>query len=198
MASASPDAATPTPRARPSNLVPMILTGIGFLFAVICGFLEWFSISGSSFTILPDAYRAMYVYITQGSSSLQTSNALGAMLVHASTSNPIVLVGFALVLFFWPAMFVSSLFNLAARSYGPYPFVWGLVLFIGAYITVHFSSNSLASGAYFGLVGAVILLIASLTYRAPKPAASATTADTTPPSTSGATASTNSTPPQGS
>ncbi|MFZ1023082.1 MAG: hypothetical protein WAN87_02985, partial [Thermoplasmata archaeon] len=110
----------------PSQIVPAVLSVIGLAIGFIAGLLSWFVISGSNFTLLTDSYHALYVYGTQGGSALGMSSALGAALYKASTSNPIVLVAFAIVLFFWPAMIVSSAFSLLIRSFGPYPFVWRL------------------------------------------------------------------------
>lgn len=150
-----------TPR-RSGRLAPAIVTLVAFLLALLSGFLAWFSISGSSFTLLADSYHAIYVYGTQGSSALKASSILGSTLVSASTSNPIVLVAFTAVLFFWPAMVGSGLYNAAARSFGPYPFVWGLVAFVFAYVMIYYASASLGVGAYLALVAAIVFLVATL------------------------------------
>ncbi|MFZ3356493.1 MAG: hypothetical protein WA549_07025 [Thermoplasmata archaeon] len=167
----------------PSQIVPAVLSVIGLAIGFIAGLLSWFVISGSNFTLLTDSYHALYVYGTQGGSALGMSSALGAALYKASTSNPIVLVAFAIVLFFWPAMIVSSAFSLLIRSFGPYPFVWGLIAFVFAYIMMYYAGDSLGTGAYLDLVAAIIFLVASITVRQARavPAAAAP-APTAPPS----------------
>lgn len=157
---------------RPSNIVPAVISLIAVLLALIAGFLVWFSISVSgtsgTSTLIPDAYSAMYVYATKGSVSLNTYSTLGAMLVKESTSNPIVLFAFSVVLFFWPAMLVSGTYSVLARSYGPYPFIWGLVAFVFAYILVYYAGDSLGIGAYLALVAAVLFLVGTATVRRPR------------------------------
>lgn len=162
------------PAPRPSNLVPAVVTLVAVLLALIAGFLVWFSISVAGWSgtspLLPDAYNAMYVYATKGSTSLNTYSPLGAMLVKESTANPIVLFAFAVVLFFWPAMVVSGVYSVLARAYGPYPFIWGLVAFVFAYITVYYAGDSLGIGAYLALVAAILFLVGTATVRRPKAA----------------------------
>ena len=182
-AAPGPEAAAAPPK-KPSNVVSIALTGIGLLLVLVSAFLTWFTISGSNFTLLPDAYNAMWVYITKGSSGLQTLNAFGEYLVKGSTSNPLVIIGFALVLFFWPATLVSSIYNMAAREFAPYPFIWAIIAFISAYIMVHFGSDaSLGEGTYLLLAGAILMLVAAFTWRRPK----ATPAPATPAATPAAT-----------
>jgi hypothetical protein len=146
-------------------MVPAVISLVALVIALIAGILTWFVISGSQFSLLYDGYHAMYVYIAQGSGALQASSALGALLYNSSTSNAIVLVAFAIILFFWPAMLVSGAFNLIVRSYGPYPFVWGTVAFIFAYIMMHYGSGTLGVGAYLDLVAAILFLVAWITVR---------------------------------
>ncbi len=165
---------------RPSNLVPAVVTLVAVLLALLAGFLAWFSISGWSGSLLPDAYNAMYVYATKGSASLNTYSPLGAMLFKESTSNPIVLFAFAVVLFFWPAMVVSGTYSVLARSFGPYPFIWGLVAFIFAYVMVYYAKDSLGIGAYLALVAAVLFLVGTATVRRPRPVPSVAPPTSTP------------------
>ncbi|MFZ0892124.1 MAG: hypothetical protein WB778_07770 [Thermoplasmata archaeon] len=150
---------------QPSQIVPAVLSVIGLAIGFIAGLLSWFVISGTNFTLLTDSYHALYIYGTQGGSALGMSSALGAVLYKDSTANPIVLVAFAIVLFFWPAMIVSSAFSLLIRSFGPYPFVWGLIAFVFAYIMMYYAGDSLGIGAYLDLVAAIIFLVASITVR---------------------------------
>jgi hypothetical protein len=182
--------ATPAPPGQPtiqqpSQIVPAVLSVIGLAIGFIAGLLSWFVISGSNFTLLTDSYHALYIYGTQGGSALGMSSALGAALYKDSTANPIVLVAFAIVLFFWPAMIVSSAFSLLIRSFGPYPFVWGLIAFVFAYIMMYYAGDSLGTGAYLDLVAAIIFLVASITVRQARiaytPTAPAPEAPATPP-----------------
>ncbi len=146
-------------------MVPAVLSAVALVLGLIAGLLTWFVISGSQFSLLYDGYHAMYVYLAQGSSALQASSALGALLYSSSTSNAIVLIAFAIILFFWPAMLVSGAFNLIMRSYGPYPFIWGTIAFIFAYIMMYYGSGTLGIGAYLDLIAAILFLVAAITMR---------------------------------
>lgn len=170
----------PVEMRHPSNLVPAVITLVAVLLALLAGFLVWFSISGWSGSLLPDAYNAMYIYATKGSTSLSTYSPLGALLVKESTANPIVLFAFAVVLFFWPAMVVSGVYSVLARSFGPYPFIWGLVAFIFAYVMMYYGGDSLGIGAYLALVAAVLFLVGAATVRRPRPVPTATPSSSTP------------------
>jgi hypothetical protein len=174
MATAPASESTPAESMKkPSQIVPAILSVIGLAMGFVAGLLSWFVISGTNFNLLTDSYHALYVYGTQGGTVLGMNSALGHTLYSNSSSNPIVLVAFAIVLFFWPAMIVSSAFSLLIRSFGPYPFVWGLIAFIFAYIMIYYAGNgdSLGIGAYLDLAAAVIFLVASVTVRhVPTPA----------------------------
>jgi len=153
------------PTQRPSTLVPVALAVAGLLLGLLAAFLAWFVISGSSVALLPDSYHSMYVYGMQGSSALKSSNALGATLVGSSTSDPVVLIAFAIILFFWPAMLVSGLYSVLARSFTAYPAVWGLIAFVFAYVLVYKAGATLGVGAWLALVAAVLFLAAAITGR---------------------------------
>jgi hypothetical protein len=166
-----------TPTKKPSNAVPAIFTLAGFALAIVAGFLSWFVISGSSYPLVTAAYNAMYIYGTKGSAALGSLNSLGAMLVAQSTAHPEVLLAYAIVLFFWPAMVVSGLWSLIVRSFGPYPFIWGLIAFVFAYVMVYYAGAALGIGAFLALVGAVLYLIGTATVRRPAKSVPASTPD---------------------
>ena len=189
---AAPSSGTPAepPRQR-SRLAPALITLVAVLLGFLSAFLAWFVFSGTSVALLPDTYHSMITYITQGSGGLQSSNVLGAALVASSTSDPVLLLAFAMILFFWPAMLLSGLYNAVARSFAAYPFVWGLITFIFAYVLVWKASATLGIGAWLALAAAVLFLVASILGRwvQPQPAPVAQSAGSTtqgsPPAASG-------------
>jgi len=179
----APNPPTTTEPRQPSRTVPALVTLVALLLGVIAAFLAWFVFSGTNVALVPSSYNSMYLYVTQGKGALQTSNALGAALVASSTSDPVILAAFSLVLFFWPAMLVSGLYNAIARSFAPYPFVWGLITFISAYVLVYKASATLGLGAWLVLAASFVFLAASILGRFVKPkptSAVATVGSTTP------------------
>jgi hypothetical protein len=194
-AASSPQVEAQPPK-QPSRVVPALVTLVALLLGLISAFLAWFVFSGSSVTLLPDSYNSMIVYGTQGSSALASSNALGAALYASSTSDPVLLVAFAIVLFFWPAMLVSGTYNALARSFAPYPFIWGLIAFIFAYILNYKAPATNGIGVWLVLVASIIFLVASILGRFVQPkampvvavvgttAAGSSTATATPPPSS--------------
>lgn len=148
----------------PSQKVPFVLSLIALALGLIAAALAWFGISGSQFSLL-DAYHVTYVYIAQGSTPLQASGPLGALLYTSAASDPTVLLAFAVIVLFWPAMLVSGTVNLITRSYAGYPFAWGLIVFISSYVMMHYGGSTLGTGAYLELFAAVLFLGASLTVR---------------------------------
>lgn len=170
---------------RPSQTAPAVLSLAGLVVGLVAGLLTWFTIAGTNVSLLTDSYHAMYVYGTQGASALRDSGVLGSTLFASATTNAVVLVSFAIVLFFWPAMLVSGVVNSVLRSYGPYPFVWGLITFVFAYVFVYYvSSASLGIGAYLDLIAALIFLAATIAVR--RPAAAPAPPAAAPPSAAGA------------
>jgi len=186
------------PDRTPSQAAPAVLALFALVIGLVAGLLSWFVVSGTGFSLLNDSYHAMYIYGTQGSGALRSNSALGSTLYNASTSNPIVLITFAIVLFFWPAMLVSGVFSIALRSFGPYPFVWGLIAFIFAYLMVYFAGDTLGIGGYLDLVAAILFLVATLTVRRAKaaPAPPIAGPPTAAPTTSSPAESAASSPPK--
>ena len=138
----------------------MIIAAVAFVIAIVAGFLAWFTLSGSEYTLVSDSYNAAILYITKGSASLSSSGGLGSTLYKSATSNPSVIVTFALALVFWPAFLVAGVIDLLRRAISITPFVWGLIAFIFAGVMNSEASGSLGLGAWVDLVAAIIWLVA--------------------------------------
>ena len=89
---------------------------VALVVGLAAGFLSWFQISGSGYPLVSDSYNAVYVYASQGGSALSSLNSLGNLLASSAASNAGVVVAFALVLFFWPAMLVAGLINEVGKT----------------------------------------------------------------------------------
>lgn len=143
-----------------SGTASVILGLVAVLLGLLAGFLSWFNLHGSGFTLVSDSYRAVYVYATQGSSALSGLGSLGSTVYNAASSNPIVVVTFGVTLVFWPALIISGLIDVGLRNIRVTPFVWGLIAFLSADVMMNSAKGSLAIGGYLDL-GASILWIAA-------------------------------------
>jgi hypothetical protein len=141
---------------------------VALLVALVAGFFPWFDIPAGNYT-LPNGYGAAYAYATGGSSGLSAYGPLGAAIASAAINNALVVVTFALVLFFWPAMLVSGLINEVGRTIRWQPALWGLIAYISAWVMMSYSGlGSVGYGGWLDLLAVVLFIVAYLLARGRK------------------------------
>ena len=142
--------------------------GVGLaalIVGVASGFLSWFQLTAvfveldPGFTLVTDSYNAVYVYATQGTYQLNAVNSLGNLLVYFASANPVVVVAFAFVLFFWPAMIVSGLVNEVGKTIRWLPALWGIIAFVSAYVMMAVAKQSVGVGAWLDLCAAALFVL---------------------------------------
>ncbi len=77
-----------------------------------------------------------------------------------------MVVAFALLLFFWPAMLVSGLINEVGRTIRWQPALWGVIAYVSARVMMSYSGlGSVGYGGWLDLVAVVLFIVAYLLAR---------------------------------
>ena len=147
---------------RVRNRTAWVIGLIALIVGLVAGLLTWFQLQDAGYA-LPAAYNAAYVYAAQGGSALSALNSLGNLLATDASSNALVVVLFALVLFFWPAMLVAGLVNEAGRAIRWQPALWGIIAFITAYVMMYEANDSIGLGVWLDLLAVILIIHAYLT-----------------------------------
>jgi hypothetical protein len=93
-----------------------------------------------------------------------------------------VVVAFALVLFFWPAMLLSGLINKVGRTIRWHPALWGVIAYVSAWLMMTNSGlGSVGNGGWLDLLAVVLFIIAYLLARRKREEKTSTPTPTTPP-----------------
>ncbi len=146
------------------------VAAIGFMTVFVSGFLRWFVVHQSAYTLV-DGLQIMLNFASGGPSSAATNSGLGAMLTTASMSYPVLLVSFAFVLVFWPAMLVAGLVEIFGKRIRPHPGIYGMMgltmaAFFAQSMTVDLGSSvGLGAGFYLSAIAVALFFLAYFLYK---------------------------------